>query len=41
MANVVEVRAEGMLFDMDGVLVSSIASANRCWRAWAEHYGWR
>jgi sugar-phosphatase len=28
-----------MLFDMDGVLVSSIASVNRCWRAWAKHYG--
>jgi sugar-phosphatase len=27
-----------MLFDMDGVLVSSIASANRCWRLWAKHY---
>jgi sugar-phosphatase len=28
-----------MLFDMDGVLVSSIASVNRCWRRWAAHYG--
>jgi sugar-phosphatase len=28
-----------MLFDMDGVLVSSIASANRCWKLWAKHYG--
>jgi sugar-phosphatase len=33
------VSAAGMLFDMDGVLVSSIASANRCWRAWAKIYG--
>jgi sugar-phosphatase len=24
---------------MDGVLVSSIASAERCWKAWARHYG--
>ena len=24
---------------MDGVLISSIASANRCWRQWAHHYG--
>ena len=24
---------------MDGVLVSSIASVNRCWRRWAAHYG--
>lgn len=33
----VEVR--GILFDMDGVLVSSVGSVNRCWRRWAEHYG--
>ena len=31
--------AKGLLFDMDGVLVSSIASVNRCWRRWAAHYG--
>jgi sugar-phosphatase len=37
--SVVTVQAAGMLFDMDGVLVSSIASANRCWREWARHYG--
>jgi mannitol-1-/sugar-/sorbitol-6-phosphatase len=30
---------EGMLFDMDGVLVSSIGSVTRCWRRWAAHYG--
>ena len=24
---------------MDGVLVSSIGSVNRCWKRWAEHYG--
>ncbi len=24
---------------MDGVLVSSIGSANRCWSQWARHYG--
>ncbi len=24
---------------MDGVLISSIASVNRCWRRWAAHYG--
>jgi sugar-phosphatase len=33
------VEAKGLLFDMDGVLVSSINSVNRCWKAWAEHYG--
>jgi sugar-phosphatase len=35
----VHVEAQGLLFDMDGVLVSSIASAERCWKAWARHYG--
>ncbi len=33
------VEAAGLLFDMDGVLVSSIASAERCWKLWAKHYG--
>ena len=33
------VAAAGLLFDMDGVLVSSIASAERCWKRWAQHYG--
>jgi mannitol-1-/sugar-/sorbitol-6-phosphatase len=32
------VKAKGILFDMDGVLVSSIGSVVRCWREWAEHY---
>jgi sugar-phosphatase len=32
------VTAKGILFDMDGVLVSSIGSVVRCWRQWAEHY---
>jgi mannitol-1-/sugar-/sorbitol-6-phosphatase len=31
--------AAGLLFDNDGVIVSSIASVNRCWRKWAAHYG--
>ncbi len=30
--------AQGMLFDMDGVLISSLGSAVRCWRHWASHY---
>jgi sugar-phosphatase len=37
------IEAAALLFDMDGVLVSSIASARRCWRAWGKHYempGW-
>lgn len=33
------VNTQGLLFDMDGVLISSIASVNRCWRRWAAHYG--
>ncbi len=33
------IEVEGILFDMDGVLVSSIASVRRCWRSWAAHYG--
>ena len=28
----------GLLFDMDGVLISSIASVDRCWVQWARHY---
>jgi sugar-phosphatase len=34
----VRVQVKGILFDMDGVLVSSIGSVVRCWRQWAEHY---
>ena len=39
----ITVTTQGILFDMDGVLVSSIGSAERCWRAWARRYeipGW-
>jgi sugar-phosphatase len=32
------VSAKGILFDMDGVLVSSIDSVIRAWRRWAELY---
>ena len=32
------IETQALLFDMDGVLVSSIASVNRCWRRWAAHY---
>jgi sugar-phosphatase len=32
------VRAAGLLFDMDGVLVSSLGSVTRSWRKWARHY---
>ncbi len=32
------VKTKGILFDMDGVLVSSIGSVVRCWRRWAKIY---
>jgi sugar-phosphatase len=32
------VTAKGILFDMDGVLISSIDSVRRCWRRWAKMY---
>ncbi len=34
-----KVETKGLLFDMDGVLISSIGSAVRCWRRWAKMYG--
>ena len=33
------VSAKGILFDMDGVLISSIGAAVRNWRRWAKRYG--
>ena len=35
----VEVQTRGILFDMDGVLISSIGSVERCWKRWAKLYG--
>jgi mannitol-1-/sugar-/sorbitol-6-phosphatase len=32
------ISTKGILFDMDGVLVSSIGSVVRCWRLWAKKY---
>jgi sugar-phosphatase len=34
----VKVETQGLLFDMDGVLISSIGSVERCWRRWAKIY---
>ena len=34
----VKVETKGILFDMDGVLISSIGSVVRCWRRWAALY---
>jgi sugar-phosphatase len=32
------VATKGILFDMDGVLISSIGSVVRCWKQWAKLY---
>ena len=32
-------RCKGILFDMDGILISSIGSVERCWTKWAEMRG--
>ncbi|MFC8197072.1 HAD family hydrolase [Streptomyces sp. NPDC060006] len=34
-----KIRAEALLFDNDGTLLSSLESVNRCWNRWAEEYG--
>ncbi len=38
MSGPVVVTAKGILFDMDGVLVSSIGTAERSWKRWAKLY---
>ena len=35
----VEIRCKGILFDMDGILVSSLGSVDRCWTIWANMRG--
>ncbi|HEU5342586.1 HAD-IA family hydrolase [Edaphobacter sp.] len=39
MTELVAVETKGILFDMDGVLISSIGSVVRCWKRWAKIYG--
>ncbi len=39
MSELVRIEAQGLLFDMDGVLISSIGSVVRSWRTWAKKYG--
>lgn len=34
----IRVETKGLLFDMDGVLISSIGSVRRSWRLWAKMY---
>jgi len=38
LSELIRVETKGLLFDMDGVLVSSIGSVVRCWRRWAKMY---
>jgi sugar-phosphatase len=35
----VQIRCKGILFDMDGILISSLGSVERSWTAWAEMRG--
>jgi mannitol-1-/sugar-/sorbitol-6-phosphatase len=35
----IRVRTKGLLFDMDGVLISSLGSVERSWQTWAERHG--
>jgi len=39
LSETVVVKTKGLLFDMDGVLISSIGSVRRSWRLWAKMYG--
>ena len=39
MSESIAVETKGILFDMDGVLISSIGSVDRCWKRWAKMYG--
>jgi sugar-phosphatase len=32
------ISVRGILFDMDGVLISSTAADERCWQRWAKHH---
>lgn len=35
----VQIRCQGVLFDMDGILISSLESVERAWRKWAKLRG--
>jgi len=37
--NLLTVETKGLLFDMDGVLISSTGSVVRCWQRWCRLYG--
>jgi sugar-phosphatase len=34
----ISIETNGLLFDMDGVLISSIGSVERCWKRWCKLY---
>jgi sugar-phosphatase len=34
----IEITVRGILFDMDGVLISSTGADERCWLQWAKHH---
>jgi sugar-phosphatase len=38
-ATSVEIPCQGILFDMDGILISSLGSVERCWTKWANKHG--
>lgn len=38
-ASPVEIRCQGVLFDMDGILISSLGSVERSWTKWSEMRG--
>lgn len=38
-ASPIEIRCQGILFDMDGILISSIEAAERAWLRWAAMRG--
>jgi mannitol-1-/sugar-/sorbitol-6-phosphatase len=35
----IKVRTKGLLFDMDGVLISSLGSVERSWQTWQSAMG--
>ena len=39
MSTTILAETKGLLFDMDGVLISSIGSVDRSWKRWAKMYG--
>ena len=36
---ILRIETKGLLFDMDGVMISSTGSVERCWKRWCKTYG--